>query len=323
MHDKLPASADTGPTVPISSAPLPGTATAAFRRDNALLGIGLVVLSTLFFSLSDVMAKHLTQTIPPVEIAWLRYIGFCVASLPAAWLASHGHPLKTRRPGQQAVRGLAMVVSALLFMTGLQYYQVADATAVTFVAPIFITALSVLFLGEKVGIRRWTATVVGLIGVLVVLRPGSSAFGPAAIFPVASAALWAVTVIVTRSMSDTERPETTLAWSAFVGLLFLTLFVPFQWVTPDLSEIGIGLLIGLVVTMGQWVMVRGYANADASVLAPFSYVQLLWATLLGLVVFGTIPGLWTFVGAAIIIASGIYTAHRERMRRRAAEGRPH
>jgi drug/metabolite transporter (DMT)-like permease len=219
-------------------------------------------------------------------------------------------------PRLQLLRGLGVVGSALAFTAAVQALPLAEATAINFVSPAFITALSIVFLGEQVGWRRWTAIVVGLIGVLIVIRPGSGALQAAAVFPLLTAASWACAVVVTRRMAAGDPPATTLLWSAGVGMAVLSLLVPFVWVPPTWGEVGLGFLIGAVSTAGHGLVVLAYRVAQASVLAPFSYAQLLTSTLLGLVMFGAVPDGWTLLGAAVIVASGLYTAHRERLRAR-------
>ena len=178
-----------------------------------------------------------------------------------------------------------------------------------------MTALSIVFLGESVGVRRWVATVVGLIGVLIILRPGSSAFHPAAFFPIVSALAWACTMIMTRMMSGKERAITTMTYSSIAGVCILSALVPFVWVAPSWHDIFFGILIGIASTAGQWIVVLAFRYADASVLAPFQYTQLLWVSILGFIIFGELPDIWTVTGAIFIVASGLYTAHRERIRR--------
>jgi drug/metabolite transporter (DMT)-like permease len=152
------------------------------------------------------------------------------------------------------------------------------------------------------------------MGVLIVLRPGTSAFHPAAFFPVVSAFAWACCLIMTRKMSGQEHVMVTMTFSSIVGFAVLCALVPFVWVTPTWHDILFGTIIGVTSTAGQWIVVLAFRYADASVLAPFSYVQLLWVTLLGFLIFGEVPGVWTIAGAAVIVAGGLYTAHRERVR---------
>lgn len=296
-------------------------ATAAAGLNAPGIGILLVLASTAFFSCSDIATKHLAGSLPPIEIAWLRYIGFCVLMVPVAIAKGPGRLLRTHRPGLQILRGLAMVLSAVLFTFSLRFLPVAEATATNFVSPLFITALSIPLLGERVGWRRWTAALVGLLGVLIVVRPGTSAFHPAALLPILAALSWAGAAILTRKLSGADQPATTLAYSALTGLAVLTLLAPFEWVLPDWRELAVGALIGLAATAGHWMIVLAYRQAPASVLAPFSYMQLIGSGVLAFLIFGAVPDSWTFVGAGVIIASGLYTAHRERIRSRLASGR--
>jgi drug/metabolite transporter (DMT)-like permease len=213
------------------------------------------------------------------------------------------------------MRGTALLGSSLFFISGLRFLPIAEASATSFVSPLFVTALSIVFLGESVGLRRWLATAVGLVGVLIILRPGSGAFHPAALFSIVSALAWACTLVMTRMMSGTERAVTTMAYSSLAGVGILSLLVPFVWVQPSWHDIFFGIVIGVASTAGQWIVVLAFRYANASVLAPFSYTQLLWVSFLGFLIFGEVPDVWTVTGAAIIVASGLYTAHRERLRR--------
>ncbi|ABD88736.1 DMT family transporter [Rhodopseudomonas palustris] len=276
-------------------------------------GIVLIIAATVFLACSDALGKYLTLTLPSIEVAWLRFLVFVLIMVPVA-MASGSSPLKSVRPGLQVLRGLALVFSSVIFISSLRYQPIAQASATSFVAPLFVTALSVVVLGETVGPRRWIATLVGLVGVLIVVQPGTAAFNPAALLTLASALLWAATLVMTRMISGADRVVTTMAFAAIVGFAVLSVLVPFVWVTPSLSDLGLGLGVGIASTAGQWIVVLAFRHAAASMLAPFSYIQLVWVTIIGVVVFGELPGLWTFVGAAIIIGSGIYTAHRERLR---------
>jgi drug/metabolite transporter (DMT)-like permease len=283
------------------------------RADHPLRGIGLIVTSTVFLACSDALAKYLSLTLPPVEIAWIRFLVFFIIVTPM--MARGSSVLRSNRPGLQVWRAVGLVISSLFFISGLRFLHIAEASATSFIAPVFVTALSIVLLGEKVGIRRWAATLMGLVGVMIVVRPGSSAFHPAAIFPIMSALGWAMTLTVTRMISGKDRAVTTMVYSAITGLCLLTALVPFIWVTPSWRDILLGIGIGIASTTGQWIVVLAFRYADASVLAPFSYCQLVWATIFGFFIFGETPDLWTIAGAAVIIGSGIYTAHRERLRR--------
>ena len=293
----------------------PAARKAPARADHPFKGIALILASTVFLGASDVTAKYLSATLPSVEIAWIRFLTFALIMSPAMFRGSPLFALRTERLGLQLMRGAALVGSSLFFISGLRYLPIAEASATGFVAPLFVTALSIVFLGEKVGMRRWFATALGLIGVLIILRPGTGAFHLAAFFPVISAACWAGTLILTRMMSGREAVVTTMAYSSLTGLAILTAMVPFVWVTPSWTAIALGIFIGVASTAGQWIVVLAYRYGDASVLAPFSYSQLLWVSILGFFIFGEVPSIWTVVGAAFIVASGLYIAHRERVRR--------
>lgn len=293
--------------------PVPRRAPA--RADHPFKGIALILLSTAFLGTSDVTAKYLSSTLPSIEIAWLRFVVFTLIMLPAMLPGSALGGFKTERVPMQLLRGAALLGASLLFISGLRYLPIAVASATSFVSPLFVTALSIVLLAETVGIRRWLATAVGLIGVLIVLRPGTGAFNAAAFFPIASALSWAFTLIITRMLSGKEPAGVTMTYSAVTGLFILTIMVPFVWVTPTWHDVLFGLLIGLASTAGQWIVVLAYRYADASVLAPFSYTQLVWVTCLGFLIFGEVPDSWTVIGAAFIVLSGFYIAHRERVRR--------
>ena len=305
----------------LDSAPLPlpekkpATRTAPARADRPFRGIALILASTVFLGASDVTAKYLSATLPSIEIAWIRFLVFALIMSPAMVPGSPLYALRSQRPGLQAMRGVALLGSSLFFISGLRFLPIAEASATGFVAPLFVTALSIVFLGETVGVRRWLATAVGLIGVLIILRPGTGAFHPAAFFPIVSALAWACTLIMTRMMSGRDHAITTMTYSSIVGVCILSALVPFVWVAPSWHDILFGIFIGLASTAGQWIVVLAFRYADASVLAPFSYTQLLWVSILGFVIFGEVPDIWTVTGAVFIVGSGLYTAHRERVRR--------
>jgi len=293
----------------------PAARRAPARADRPFKGIALILLSTTFLGVSDVTAKYLSASLPSIEIAWLRFLVFAVIMVPAMVPGSPLFAMRTSRVGLQLMRGAALLGSSLFFITGLRYLPIAEASATGFVAPLFVTALSIFFLSEKVGVRRWLATATGLLGVLIILRPGTGAFHAAAFFPIVSALAWAVTLIMTRMMSGREHAITIMTYSSIAGVAILSVLVPFVWVAPSWHAVMFGILIGVASTAGQWIVVLAFRYADASVLAPFSYTQLVWVSTLGFLIFGEVPDAWTVVGAAFIVASGLYTAHRERVRR--------
>lgn len=305
------------PNAPLPEPPiLPSPGEAPTRTDNAMRGIALVLLSSVFMSSGDIASKYLAASLPAVQITWLRYATFAAIMLSAVMAMGGLGKMRTRRPGLQVLRAVGVTVSSILFVLSLRDLPIADATATSFVSPLFVTALSIPILGEIVRWRRWLATIVGLIGVLIVVRPGGQGFHAASLFVLGSAFFWAFSLIVTRMMSRTETPAVTLAYSATLGFLMLSLIVPLVWQPLDLKAVMIGIFIGGISTIGHWFLILAFRHADASLLAPFAYAQLIWASLFGYLLFGALPDLWTYVGAAIIVASGLYTAHRERVRAR-------
>jgi drug/metabolite transporter (DMT)-like permease len=293
----------------------PARRAAPARADRPFRGIALILASTVFLGASDVTAKYLSADLPSIEIAWIRFLVFALIMVPVMVPGSPVYAMRTPRLGFQLLRGVALLSSSLFFISGLRFLPIAEASATGFVSPLFVTALSIIFLGERVGLRRWLATAVGLLGVLIILRPGTSAFHPAAFFPLVSALGWACTLIMTRMMSGQERAATTMAYSSIAGVCILSAVAPWVWVAPSWQDVLLGVFIGVASTAGQWIVVLAFRYADASVLAPFSYTQLLWVAILGFLVFGEVPDVWTVSGAVFIVASGLYTAHRERVRR--------
>jgi drug/metabolite transporter (DMT)-like permease len=280
--------------------------------DRPLRGVALMLAALAFFSCSDAASKLMTAAVPAIEVAWLRFCVFTLLMLGTAVITGQRPILRSRRPSLQTLRALGVLGSSLFFIMGLAFLPMAEATAIAFVSPMIVTALSIPILGEVVGWRRWSAVVVGLLGVLIVVRPGAGAFDPAALLPVLSAFSWAVALVVTRKMSGSDGPLVSLTYAAVVGLLVTSALVPFTWVAPGWREVSLGLVTGVASTIAQWLVVLAFQQARASVLAPFSYSQIVWSGLLGYVIFGSVPDGWTLAGASVIIASGLYTAHRER-----------
>src|SRR5580704_14263763 len=215
----------------ITPLPLPekksAVRTAPARADRPFRGIALILASTVFLGASVATAKYLSATLPSIEIAWIRFLVFGMIMFPAMLPGSPLYALRSGRRGLQLMRGAALLASSLFFITGLGFLPIAEASATGFVSPLFVTALSIVFLGESVGVRRWLATAVGLIGVLIILRPGTSSFHPAVFFPLVSALAWACMLIMTRMMSGRERAATTMTYSSIAGVGVLCALVPF------------------------------------------------------------------------------------------------
>jgi drug/metabolite transporter (DMT)-like permease len=286
------------------------------QPDNPLRGIVLSTIACAVFAIADTTSKYLSASLPVIEIQWIRYVLF----LGMAASLVTGRPLRPRNPKLQMLRGLCVTGSSVLFVYGIREMTMAQATTISFLSPLLITVLSIPLLGEIVGVRRWAAVVAGMIGILIVVRPGPEGFQPAALFGVASSCCWALALIVTRKIAASDEPRTTIFWSALAGAVTLTVLVPFDVIWPTWLQFCLCLMLGVLSSAGQWLVVLAHRLAPASSLAPISYTQLPWVTVAGYLVFNNLPDHWTLLGAAIIIASGLYTAHRERVRARAVRG---
>lgn len=279
--------------------------------DRPLRGIGLNVLAGIIFCVADTIAKQLVEQVSFVQITWTRYVIF-VAMAFVITTRIRGASFYVRYPWMQVARGVCLVCSSLFFVLGIKDVGLAEATTIGFIGPIMVTFLSIPLLGEKVDAKRWAALVVGMAGVLIALRPGTGAFQPEALYRVASALFWSCGVILTRRMTAIERAETTMFWSAVSGLILLSAIVPLHFEPPTPLQLILSLGQGVLSSLGQWLVILALRFTPASTLAPYSYLQLLWMSVAGFVAFGVVPEQWTLLGAAFIIASGLYTARRER-----------
>lgn len=281
------------------------------ETDNAR-GILLLMLAVGCFSCMDATAKILLQNHEMPQVVWARYSFHLLAMVlvlrPRRCLAL----LKTGRPLLQTLRGLLLLGSTGLFFLGIQHIPLADATAINFLAPLLVVALSAPLLGEKVGPRRWAAVIIGFVGVLVILRPGLGAAHPAGFYILAVALLFAFFSLITRILGRTEDPTGMLLHTAVIGTAIATLAIPFYWSPVPLKSWLLFALIGGLGCVGHLVLIRAYMMAEASALAPFSYSQLVWSLLLGFLLFGDLPDGLTLIGAGIVTASGLYVWHRER-----------
>ena len=283
--------------------------------DRPLRGIGLNLCAGIVFCVADTFAKKLATEVAIVQITWTRYVVFAAMAFLLTTQV-RGTSFGVKAPWLQIVRGLCLVCSSLLFVLGIRDVGLAEATTIGFIGPILVTCLSIPLLGEKVDARRWCALAAGMLGVLVVLRPGTGTFHPEGLYRVASALFWSVGVILTRRMTATERAETTMFWSAITGLAVLTAVIPFHFVRPTAMQLGLSVAQGVLSSMGQWMVILSLRFTPVSILAPYSYMSLLWMSIAGFLAFAVLPDGWTLAGAGIIVASGLYSANRERQRHR-------
>lgn len=288
---------------------------AATVGQNQLAGIVLALSAILLFSLMDLQAKYLGQTFPVPQIVWARYFGNFAVMVVIFWPKRGFNLLRTKRPGLQIFRSLLLVLCTVIFFTAIQYMPLADAVSISFISPLLVTALSVPFLGEVVGRRRWSAVGIGFIGAMIIVRPGMGVMHWAAWMLLGLALAYALYQITTRMLSKTDDPMATLFISALVGAVLTSLVVPFYWQTPESIVIWLLLaLMGIMGGLGHYAVIRSFEFAPVAVLAPLSYTALLWNTLFGYLVFSDLPDHWTLIGAAILVATGIYILYREGVR---------
>ena len=289
----------------------PSTGIAQSTGIGMTSGIAMMCVGIGCLSINDAIAKTLGDTYHPLQILFLRnLIALPIAALIAFRLGGAG-ALISHRPGTHLVRGLLWIAAATLFFTSLTLLDLAEATTLVFAAPVFVTALSALVLKEKVGWKRWSAVLFGFLGVLVVVRPGAGTFQAASLLPIGTAIFYAVLMISARWVDARESVWTLMLYLVGAGALITAIASPFFWVAIRPEDIGLFLAIAFFGTIGVTFMTQAFRMAPAAVVAPFDYSALLWATLLGWVFWNEIPDLATYLGAAIIIASGIVIVLRE------------
>lgn len=291
---------------------------AALNARETPLAIATICVGVAFLVANDAIAKLLTDRYAPIQIVFLRNL-IAVPIIAAVILAifGSGH-LRTRHIRLHALRGAVMVTGAWLYFTALIYLPLAEATALVFSAPIFITALSVPLLGEQVGWRRWGAVLLGFVGVLVIVRPGSAAFQLAALLPIGTALCYALFMISARWIDRRERLWTMMLFAMLFPMIYAAPFAVAAW--EPLHGSDLLLFVGLAIcgSLGLALIGQAFRMAPAAIVAPFDYTALIWATGLGWLIWGEVPMLWTMLGAAIIVASGIIIILREARQARAA-----
>lgn len=279
-------------------------------------GILLMIASGFVFTLLDTGAKYLTSELQVMQVVWGRYF-FSMALLPL--IIGRVNPLKiarTDRLGLQIVRSLLLLAATFFFFTGIRFIPLADATAIAFVSPLLLTILSVLMLGEKVGLRRWTAVIIGLVGALIIIRPGLGVAHWATIFPLLTALAYTLYQITTRMLTATDHTSTIFLYTGIVGTLIMTAVVPFFWTPPSFTGWLLLIALGLLGGGGHYLVIQAFLRAPASALSPFSFVSIVWTTAAGYLVFADVPDLPTIIGACVIIASGVFVFYRESAARR-------
>jgi drug/metabolite transporter (DMT)-like permease len=285
-------------------------------RDDVRRGIFYAVSASLVFSVLNALIKWQSERYSIVEIGFFRNL---FALVPIVFLmAGHGGTatLKTRRPFGHLYRSLMGSASMILTFAAFAMLPLADATALMFAGPLFLTALSVPMLGEKVGVHRWSAVLVGFVGVLVMTQPSGASLQLGAFAAVASALASALSMIQVRQLSRTENAISIVFYFTAIGAVLTATALPFGfWTTPTVLDAAVLVLIGLGGGIGQYLITQAYCYAPAAVVSPFGYSSIIWSTLLGYMIWSHLPTTPILVGAAIVISSGLYILYRETMRK--------
>lgn len=280
-------------------------------KDRVGVGIACAVVGIAFMGVFDATAKFLGEGYHVVQLVFFRnFFGLLFVLCLLARSGGLGS-LRSRHPLLHLLRAGFGLGATFSFFIGLQYMPLAEAFALTFTGPIFITVLSIPVLGETVGLRRWTAVLIGFVGVLIMLRPGSDALRVEALLPLTAALCYAFIMLLSRKLSQRETVISVLFWTALIGSAVSGLALPVEWLPPTPRDWALFILLGLLGSLTMWFMTLAYRHAPAAVVAPFDYTILLWGVLIGWVVWHELPASEIWPGAAILIGCGLYIMHRE------------
>lgn len=280
-------------------------------HNKPLYGVLFILAAGFLLATHDGISKHLTLFYPVFLVAWARYVSQTLLMLVLFTPSMRRRIMQTGRPGLQLARGLSLVGITLLFFTGLKFIPLAEATAVMFMTPLLVTIASAL-LGEKVRKGQWLAVVCGLVGVLIIVRPGGALFTPAIMLPLGGAVCFTIYQLITRRLSGTDHPVTSNFLSSLVGSLVMTALVVFNWQVPELQH---GLMmagLGALAMTGHMLLTQAFKYATAATLAPFTYGQIIFAGVIGYLAFQHVPDAGALIGMGIIIASGMGSAWQQR-----------
>ncbi len=286
-----------------ASVPAPG-AHPAYRP---LMGILFMCLASSFFPVMNGLAKLMSQSYSSEQVVWARTLSHLIFVL-ALFVPQYGWRLvRTRRPGVQFFRSCMLISSTFLFFSAIKVVPIAQAASISFTAPLIVAVLAGPMLGEKVTLSRVMAVIAGFVGVLVVIRPGAAVFQWASLLIVGSATCYAMYQVLTRRVAGFDAPETSVVYSALVGSLLMSLVVPFSWKTPgswtDVLLLG---TLGVLGGLGHYCVARAMTYAPANFLSPFQYWQMVGSVAVGYLMFAEVPDTFTWLGAALIIAAGLY-----------------
>jgi drug/metabolite transporter (DMT)-like permease len=289
-------------------------------RRMRVLAIGLMCGAMLCFTGIDTCAKWLGVTLPAVQIVWARYVAAALIALAASRPLSRPSALRSKRPWLQTLRSTLLLGSTTANFLALRHLQLSETATISFLTPIFVALLAGPILGERVGAERIVAIAIGFLGVAIATRPGTAAFQPIVLVAVAGVLCNSGYVLATRRLAAEDTPQTTFAWTQVAGIVFLTPLLPWVWHQPGTPEVWLVMAgMGVFAAAGHGLLIVAHRFASAPTLTPFSYTQLIWMIVSGVIVFGDWPAAATLVGASLVIACGAYLALRERRGREASK----
>jgi drug/metabolite transporter (DMT)-like permease len=300
---------------------LPSTSSAATGRSAALAGIGFMLMAVFLFALNSAAGKWLVAKYPVGEFMLIRSSFTLLFLGPFIWRAGRAAFANAPRPGLQVLRVVLSSLEVAMFFWAVSYLPLADTTTFYLAGPIYVTALSVLLLRERVGWRRWSAVLVGFAGVVIALRPSSSSFTLPALIALSGSVTYALVMITTRMLRQTN--DIMLMATYFIGAVAFGLAtVPFGWVTPTAYDVLCLAGVGFANIVAQFCVIRSLKLASASVVVPYQYTLIVWSVVFGWLMFAELPDVYTVAGAAIIVAAGLYIFWRERVTARKAPPAP-
>ena len=274
------------------------------------------LLAWVMLPIMDGFAKYLSSDLPVLQITWARYFFTVAFTLPIMFFFFRKNLVWTDKPKLQLIRGLILLTANVCFFYSISIISLAKALTLAFIAPLIVTAFSPIFLGEKVGFRRWSAVIIGFIGSMVVIRPGFVEINLASLAALGTGVMYGFYLIITRKLSSSDNPLLTLLLTGVVGAIIISFVMPFVWIKPTLNQWSMMAAIGIFACVGHLFIILSLKYADASKLAPFSYFEIVTNIIIGYYFFSDFPDKWTFLGLFIIILSGIYISRRENMVKR-------
>ena len=274
------------------------------------------LLAWVMLPIMDGFAKYLSSDLPVLQITWARYFFTVAFTLPIMFFFFRRNLVWTDKPKLQLIRGLILLTANVCFFYSISIISLAKALTLAFIAPLIVTAFSPIFLGEKVGFRRWSAVIIGFIGSMVVIRPGFVEINLASLAALGTGVMYGFYLIITRKLSSSDNPLLTLLLTGVVGAIIISFVMPFVWIKPTLNQWSMMAAIGIFACVGHLFIILSLKYADASKLAPFSYFEIVTNIIIGYYFFSDFPDKWTFLGLFIIILSGIYISRRENIVKR-------